>query len=703
MSERTAGESYPDPEYLSPGYIDVLYISDVGGQNDCIENEHVRDKGLSHVSHQQGDAQFKLRNTKSTTSGYSIDSYAPERWIPIHPAANDFDHKHSAGNAVKKRKREDSDRVEELKDNHKASWNAFQYYLDQCFPVKISGVSSFRDTTPKQLKEDNECGNKTYGVLPCPVACFPSAMLDTTVTVQCAFFGRSSTENNEVSNSPKELDRAISFCKRDSNTNSPTFMGQEDQITSEMTLKEVLSWNRTNNLGDVMGDSADETKVPSMAVCVAQEAICTVSYPSDTTDSHQSNAQIRVQLDGRVSQDHTTSLESAPALSQLAAMLRLPSYLLLSPNESKTLAIHDINFWHAPQNCCTNAHYDDRDNILLVTEGVKTVELCPPGCIEASPIYCEHANHPSLLRRTQNGETNYQSKQNILELKRQRTHIVSISAGEGLYIPSGWWHRVESDRVCTAVNVWFDYIRANVPNHMTKFRWRQMKRKYYESHETELAASFLQQLRCEQKMSDTTIDAIGCTKAYPTIDINDWKQLREMAFETELVNVEAFGELFIKCWEKYTSHATEKLEAQSAINNLEDLEIQIDMFAKFMNAFFLRISLDQPQQLQGLVHLWIKIPLPQRQQLRAVSFTHLIKHLHPSSCYIITQAWERHASSSYKNDSTNTDTQAEVEKSYKHFFNLFNDDNTEKSIRLHLLDGVEIFRRALCSSIAFSK
>ena len=94
----------------------------------------------------------------------------------------------------------------------------------------------------------------------------------------------------------------------------------------------------------------------------------------------------------------------------------------------------------------------------MVIEGVKTVELCPPDCIEPSTITSEHANHPAILRR---GRSQSQSDvRDILEKKRDATHIISISAGEALYIPPGWWHRVESTQTCTAINVWlwFDYI-----------------------------------------------------------------------------------------------------------------------------------------------------------------------------------------------------------------------------------------------------
>lgn len=183
----------------------------------------------------------------------------------------------------------------------------------------------------------------------------------------------------------------------------------------------------------------------------------------------------------------------------------MPSFLLLGdPDEiSKCgrggIVIRSINLWHAPQTCRTNVHYDDNDNLLIVAEGVKTVELSPPGCIRGSPIYSDHANHPALLRRgIQNDDEDNSTNDHVrselemtLELKRSRTHVICVGAGEAVYIPCRWWHRVESmsspneraNKGCTAVNVWFDYERwTDFPVHMTSFCLRDSSRKRYDMY-----------------------------------------------------------------------------------------------------------------------------------------------------------------------------------------------------------------------------
>ncbi|KAL7488881.1 hypothetical protein ACHAW6_014471 [Cyclotella cf. meneghiniana] len=731
MNQNIPTGGLSDPGYLSPGYIDVLFVPARDGSR---KQEHSERDLLVSEPSLPSTAQKKppstLCTTLSTTSGYSIDQYDPERWIPVGTRAKNTN---DSRFDTKKRKRDDSNKNDELKDFHQKCWDSFQYYLDRCIPVKIDGVSSFRDVSLVPLKENNvesnsrssdsnninmqEMNQCNEGVL-CHVASLPSTILDTMVTVQCAFTTETSTRE-KPGDSLQELDRAISFCTYDENFSCPTFMGQEDQVTSEMTLKEVISWKRSksHDFGASNSDRSNDDIVVTMAVCVAQEPILTISSSSDRRGTYQYKSQIQIQLDGRVNKnekhDESVTISAAvPPLAPLAAILRMPSFLLLgnpqeidnNTNESSNIIIHDINLWHAPQNCCTNAHYDDRDNLLLVTEGVKTVEMCPPGCIEGSPIYSEHANHPALLRRTRAIALDCQSKQTILELKRGRTHIVSVAAGQALYIPPGWWHRVESESACTAVNVWFEYKDASqqdVPKHMVDFRHRQAKRKYYEQHETELATSYLEMLRREQQRSSNALDMYGSLSCFSCLKKENWISLKEMAFGDEFLDAEseaAFVNAFIQCWETCINTFSEKLGDKSSPHELRELTY-IPCFAAILNAFLLRIRLDGPQERRVLVRMWAQFPLPQQKWPRATSFTNLIKHLEPSSCYVITDAWERHASAADNPDYNGMSNQAEVEKSYKHFFNMFDDDCIEKTIRLHLLDSVETWKKEMCNSL----
>eukprot|EP00956_Cyclotella_meneghiniana_P027533 scaffold61931_cov50-Cyclotella_meneghiniana.AAC.2 len=645
----------PDPEsYSSPGYIDVLYID---------EQQQVPSKRHGHVN---------------VTPGYSRDQYDDERWLSVTDAAIRSKNREEKGDCrtpvvFGKRKRltaeiidPTSNKSHHSSSRHESTWKAFQYYLDKCIPVKVHNVSQFRlredDTdddgqTSREIMSDEGAAVAAAAVLPLNyLQSLPSEILDKIVTVQCAFAFDSTQEpppqqqqqqQNTEWKSPQEIDRDISFCNKDDggNNNIPiTFMGQEDQITSEMRLREVLSWN---NEGTVIMPSTDEerrtTPQKIMSVCIAQETILT-----------RGDSLIHVELDGRVEykrqtmmqngkevlMEHEVESSNQQPLSCLIETLRLPSYLLLgNPNDqhnnhllgnnnnNNTVSIHDINLWHAPQNCCSNVHYDDRHNLLMVIEGVKTVELCPPDCMEPSTITSEHANHPAVLRRRTSQSRS--AVRDILEKKRDATHIVSISAGEALYIPPGWWHRVGSTQTCTAINVWFDYndttMSGEVPRHMIAFRIRQQRRKHFEDCGTELAASYLERLRCEPL--DRGIMSDDAHKY-----IKDFSPLREILQQGTTLDtscVQLFIKLFIQCWDKVMNVQSET--------------------ANEMN--------------------W---------------------KLKPASCYVITEAWERHVVLKC-GDGDSSRSQEEVEMSYKHFFSMF-DDSAGKVIRLFLIDGVETFR-----------
>ena len=670
--QTTASISSADPNYINPGYIDVLYIP---RSNDNGDNRQ-------HQVNSEEESPSLLRTTKSCTPSYSSDRYDRERWFSVHDAERV--HKTQSKSAVdggcgeylsRKRKWKESSTEKAHQNIHKSAWNAFQYYLERCIPVKFDDMSMFRDPSPVTSN------HSFHGVLPCPIDSFPSVVLDKVVTAQCAFISGTHDHEHNIGASAQQMDRNISFCSKDNKVKCPTFMGQEDQITTEMTLREVVSWKISHS------NSKEQQQVPFMAVCVAQEPILTISCG-------EKSKQICVQPDGRVGrkQQHYEGAVSKEQSSTevLADIIRLPSYLLLvdkdEHNQNDGIIIHDINLWHAPQRCCSNVHYDDRDNILCVTEGVKTVELCPPGCIQASPIYSEHANHPATLSR----KSNCQSIGEILELKQNRTHIVSISAGQVLYIPSGWWHRVESSDICTAVNVWFDYKvpdGATIPKHMRMFRSRQHERNYYESHEVEFATSYLEKLREEQFV------APDINPQMHSLSLNDadLNMLCRLVSESKQFNYQsaiAFSELFVKYWETCIRKAKS--------DSYNEPAVFVPYFANLMNEFLLRIRLDQSQQIQCLIQMWTKFTLPGDDQFKASSFTLLVQSLKPPACYVITQAWESHASRE-TSETANDSGKEEIEKSYQHFFSMFRDDCTKNSVRLFMLDSVDAFKEILCN------
>lgn len=659
-----------DPGYEHPGYIDVLVPY-------TPNSEGAEDRGP------------RLRRPLTSTPSYPIEQCDRERWITIATTGGGAT-ACTYGYSSETRKRPFCQDTEHLSGSYdgccitgqEATWDAFQHYLDRCVPVKIKNVALFRDATPAHQSDQND--DSRMQILPPNISALPPPILDTTLTVQCAFLPR--VESTIFPSSPQEIDNAISLSTKNAAANKfPTFMGQEDQITTEMTLRDVIHWSSNSE----------------MSVCVAQVPIATTNEESDDGKT------INLNLDGRLQQSTATrDAMDDTQMSQLSSMLHLPSYLLIGdPREIVKdgcggIVIRNINLWHAPQTCCTNVHYDDHDNLLIVAEGVKAVELSPPGCIRGSGIYSEHANHPALLRRNvQNDDENNSTDGNIRteiettrDQKRLRTHLISVSAGEALYIPRGWWHRVEStsssgrltNRGCTAVNIWFDYEgRTDAPSkHMVPFHLRDSARKRYVMHAEHAGVAALE---AQRQIAMGRVDGkvpveLRCSHIVRRGLELGWALLRGVDPAAEK-DMRAFGGTFSECWAQFTKEVdTIEVADRGLICEI------VDQFRIQLEIYLLLLNLGNDLHIEALVNLWTLLTPPSPSGHANISpFSELILGMNRESCYIVTQAWERR------------EAKSEVESSFKHFFELVGDEN-EKKVRTYLAVRLEEFRRKSCES-----
>ena len=540
--------------------------------------------------------------------------------------------------------------------NHTLCWDAFQPYLEKCIPAKIKNVASFRHVADGTINEPVFC---TISMDP-----LPSDVLDRSITVQCVpkidceSLQPAELEDNKIRQNARDIDAKLSILsnsdigKDDGEGCVPTFMGQEDQVTTCMSLRELLSIDKQSH-----------------HVSAAQLPIL------DVDEMEQDSISLNV--DGKLSHEPTTNLE----LSPLASVLRLPSYLLLGNphNKSKEIVIHSINLWHAPQSCCTNVHYDEHDNLLIVTNGVKIVELCPPGCIQASGVYSAHANHPKLLRRCGNMqiESIQQDIQSTLERKNGRTQIVTVAAGEALYIPLGWWHRViskcdQNDTIgeangCTAINVWFDHPsrQSNLPEHMAVFQLRQSSRRYFLLNKEYATNSLLEEKKREYFLKNDMPQYFSEQVSNTDEVTRHWEDMNSTVFGKDVLDkssILTFGMIYCRC-----------LSARQCIPQL---------YHNLLEGFLLRIELGNASHVAGLVNMWTDVG---HETMR---FGETLCKLSPEACYILTQAWERHAGINTFVDESG-DTQDEAETSYQRFFLILGEHSNK--VRNHLLNSVEEF------------
>lgn len=104
-----------------------------------------------------------------------------------------------------------------------------------------------------------------------------------------------------------------------------------------------------------------------------------------------------------------------------------------------------------------SCHYDTLDNFACVVAGRRTFTLYPPdaiGSLYVGPIDNTMAGQPvSLAASAAPGEGPFPD----FEAVRDRAVVLELEAGDVLYMPKLWWHRVEATASFNAlVNYWWD-------------------------------------------------------------------------------------------------------------------------------------------------------------------------------------------------------------------------------------------------------
>jgi hypothetical protein len=115
------------------------------------------------------------------------------------------------------------------------------------------------------------------------------------------------------------------------------------------------------------------------------------------------------------------------------------------------------NLWASTAPTRSSCHYDPYANVLCTVAGAKRVRLAPPSAaaaLRARPAWHESANHAagSLWPPDAAG-----AGAAVAEAR--------LGPGDGLFIPAGWWHQVESDAGTLAVNFWSEAPAAAAMHH----------------------------------------------------------------------------------------------------------------------------------------------------------------------------------------------------------------------------------------------
>lgn len=557
-------------------------------------------------------------------------------------------------------------------------WETFEPYIETGRPLKIANWRSLR---PLAANDTNSMAS--------PDPEIPADALDQKITVQC----RRATpkpasllteREKKFREARLEIDAALTVGDTTGDETN-LFLGQEDQITTQMPL------------GDVVDGKYDSDLVK---VCVAQETIL-ASPQAETLTS------IIVGDDGNIHKEGAgADISAEEPLATLASWIRAPSFLL----PSDEVQVCEVNLWYAPCETRTNTHYDGNGNVLIVLKGTKTIELCPPDAIKGSPIHSEHANHPALWRSLEAGwncpirpsfEEELQAMRNNF---KTRAVVVSISAGEAIFIPEGWWHRVESSADCLAINFWFDHNTASTSiftrpssSHMLPHQAREVVRMYVDANFDRTAKIMLNEA---QSNGDSFLPSREeCVRA------TDVKMRRKIMQRTLGNGRGANPDV---TWNQVLSEGYSDQDLQTCLQSIameveglqrracqiedptpekmaKELVAGIHCVALMLSVFLTYIKSDRDRDRRAVINLFANIFAPrkmhsekEKEGWRKWLFLEIILRLESETCFVLSRVWELHQPAE------------EAEESFKLFFSSCSDTDVG---RKHFLFQVDNFKQ----------
>lgn len=146
----------------------------------------------------------------------------------------------------------------------------------------------------------------------------------------------------------------------------------------------------------------------------------------------------------------------------------------------------DTRLWIGSKGTCSGLHSDLKDNLFLQVHGFKTVYLVP---FEDTPYVYPYVDN--IVNSRIDCENFIPSE--FPKFMRARVYKVTVSPGDMMFIPKGWWHYLRSCTPSISVNHWFgqpvhgrDYCKMLVrlgPRYVTRtlrdmFVYSVMGRKY---------------------------------------------------------------------------------------------------------------------------------------------------------------------------------------------------------------------------------
>lgn len=125
-----------------------------------------------------------------------------------------------------------------------------------------------------------------------------------------------------------------------------------------------------------------------------------------------------------------------------------------------------VNLWIGDSRSVSTMHHDTYENMYCCLSGTKIFHLLPPCALP----FMNQRDFPNAMWQSQDGKLKLvegttpwieldiitEGEAWLPELVRSMIQRVELRAGQCLYLPSGWLHRVTQTEPTVAVNFWYD-------------------------------------------------------------------------------------------------------------------------------------------------------------------------------------------------------------------------------------------------------
>ncbi|CAN6462922.1 unnamed protein product [Victoria cruziana] len=190
-----------------------------------------------------------------------------------------------------------------------------------------------------------------------------------------------------------------------------------------------------------------------------------------------------------------------------------------------------INFWMNNTVSRSSGHYDPHHNLLCIVTGRKQVSLWPPSAtpfLYPMPLYGESSNHSAIDVEHPDLSVHPRAK-----FSSNYSQIVTLSAGDALFIPEGWFHQVDTDDLTIAINFWWQSdIMSTMVEHMDPFYFRIILRRLMDKEmERVLNESFTNSPKYVEKRSEQTQNEQAGTALY---ELEEPKPVTSLSGENNL-------------------------------------------------------------------------------------------------------------------------------------------------------------------------